>query len=526
MNEIRELRDLDDYPARVRIVVDEDQGASQLGMFWGFRSRNYSSALTAALAYQAEALTPMDIATRGALSGASGGTAVTHASVATSWTPVLSTMIASGSAHMTHTGAYNVWARVYSAAAPTSTPPDVRLVWDVGDLTNPSENARWSIPAGSAFYDACLGQVWLSAPPVGTHRWQGVIQAMGATGAENVSIDRVWFQPLDENAGQLRAQMVSGGATLTGYAGRDEFNQAAGTLTGKTAQVGGTWAGSGDSDDFSVETTGKTAQRTATSDAGSGIAGVPPIGRFVRVGSALTSCAVQVDIKRNVAVPASGSMLQAVIARWVNSSNYAMAYVFPGSSPNFPNGTTLSWLVNVNNTISTNFVDIQDNPDNWYTLRLVVDAAGRIAVWHRPQGQVSGPPTISTAHSALATGGALASGTCGFYDANTGSTSVTRNYDNFQASAVDMDAVMFANQSVELSTHGMYREDSTGSAYGPVPIVTGALPRLPLSGLEGRPVEMFLKASRGDLDQVPDSGIDDISARVYYRPSWLFIPDA
>jgi hypothetical protein len=37
-------------------------------------------------------------------------------------------------------------------------------------------------------------------------------------------------------------------------------------------------------------------------------------------------------------------------------------------------------------------------------------------------------------------------------------------------------------------------------------------------------VELFLKASRGDLDQLPDSGIDDISARAFYRPSWLIVP--
>jgi hypothetical protein len=246
----------------------------------------------------------------------------------------------------------------------------------------------------------------------------------------------------------------------------------------------------------------------------------------VRVGSALTTCSVQVDIKRNVAVPASGALFQAVIARWVNSTNYALAYVFPGSSPNFANGTTLNWLVNVNNQVSTNFVDVQDQPDVWRTLKMIVDAAGRIAIWYRPQGQVSGPPDIDTAHSALATGGALASGTCGFYDANTGATSVTRNYDNFLAAALDMDAVMYANQSVELRTDGMFREDATGTASGPVTIVEGDLPRVPVSGLEGRPVELFLKSSRGDLADVPDSGIDDISARVTYRPCWLFIPDA
>ena len=45
--------------------------------------------------------------------------------------------------------------------------------------------------------------------------------------------------------------------------------------------------------------------------------------------------------------------------------------------------------------------------------------------------------------------------------------------------------------------------------------------RLGQPRLEGRPVELFIKTSRGDLDTLPDSGIDDISVQVKYRASWL-----
>jgi hypothetical protein len=33
-----------------------------------------------------------------------------------------------------------------------------------------------------------------------------------------------------------------------------------------------------------------------------------------------------------------------------------------------------------------------------------------------------------------------------------------------------------------------------------------------------------VKGSRGDFDQLADGGIDDISARVFYRPCWLNTP--
>ena len=49
------------------------------------------------------------------------------------------------------------------------------------------------------------------------------------------------------------------------------------------------------------------------------------------------------------------------------------------------------------------------------------------------------------------------------------------------------------------------------------------LPRLPPT-VEGRTTEIFIKASRGDFGQLPDTGIDDISARIVYRPCWLTVP--
>jgi hypothetical protein len=37
-------------------------------------------------------------------------------------------------------------------------------------------------------------------------------------------------------------------------------------------------------------------------------------------------------------------------------------------------------------------------------------------------------------------------------------------------------------------------------------------------------LEVLLKPSRGDLQTEPDSGIDDLSARIFYRPCYLFRP--
>jgi hypothetical protein len=85
------------------------------------------------------------------------------------------------------------------------------------------------------------------------------------------------------------------------------------------------------------------------------------------------------------------------------------------------------------------------------------------------------------------------------------------------------DAVVYASQSTQLTTQGMFRTPGS-SVYGPVAQVTGDLPRLPPSGLETRPAQLFVKPSRGDLNDLADSGLDGLSVQVVYRPTWLSRP--
>lgn len=492
-----------DYPARVRVVVDEDQGQAQLGLIWGFRKRNYSSAATARLAYEAEALQPLDSAVRAALSGASGGTVVTHGTLLTNWTPVLGMNMA-GTAYLTHVGSYRWWCRYRTTSG---TAVQLRGVYDVGDLVLPEENDRWTHPAstaGTSFYIADLGQIRLDQVPVGTHRWAGVIQGKGDVGTENVSLDKVWFQPLDEGAGILRAPPNSDPG-LAGASARDEFNQTAGALTGKTAPVGGVWAGAGDADDFSVETTGKTAQRTAVSD-------TIEVGRYVLSGVAgFAAQAVQVDVKYSAADLAK----LGVLGRYTDTNNWVRAVIRPGTS-----GSVVVEKKVAGAQTELGLATITLGSNTWWTIRLVATAAGQWSVWVFRLGSSSGEPVLQGYDSVLATGGALASGKPGVYDEHEAATANTRNYDNFAAWVPNTDAVLNPSQSAELRWDRIVREDVGGTAYGPVSWVEGDLPRLPPT-TEGGTVEVFLKASRGNFQSLPDTGIDDISARVTSRYCWL-----
>jgi hypothetical protein len=72
-------------------------------------------------------------------------------------------------------------------------------------------------------------------------------------------------------------------------------------------------------------------------------------------------------------------------------------------------------------------------------------------------------------------------------------------------------------------TDGAYRAGTATGVYAPVSNVIGDLPRIPPSRLENRPVELFVKPTRGDLNQLADSGLDGFAVQVKYRPSFLFV---
>lgn len=161
----------------------------------------------------------------------------------------------------------------------------------------------------------------------------------------------------------------------------------------------------------------------------------------------------------------------------------------------------------------------------YYVLRLMVLASGQTTFTLFNTATTATYATLTASSSALATGGTLATGKPGIFDRNTGTETFVRTVDDFRVTAnLALDAVLYPNQSAELRTTGMVREDTGGTSYARVESVVGCLPRLPPSGLENRKVELYLKTSRGDFDLIPDTGIDDISAQVFYRPSWLLTP--
>lgn len=520
---------LGDYPARCRILIDEDQGQQQLGLIYGFRSRHYDAAASARLVYEAENLTAMDQATTTTLSGASSGSVVQHSALQTFWLPVVGTDVSGVS--MTHKGSYRVWARAYTTSGGAIDTPDalpqLRLVWGVGDALRPVENAPAALPGTQAFYLLDLGEIRLDAPPIGAHRWKGTIQAQGGVAGQNVSIDRVWFVPIDEAAAVLRAEPVSVAGQVALKASDDFTSLSDGSnLNGRTAPLGGTWATTamgtgGSTTDFQGDS--GSIKRATISDGADGT------GRLYGRQALLSATYGEVEVGGNfmaTAFPDATGLIVGAFARWVDANNFLQfRYVYSG-------GHKLQVVVVVAGSVAG--VRTLDTPvvlpNRWLTIRLQVTAAGQITASVYLLGATNPIYSIATSHPACATSGALATGKAGIMDANRSTTAITRWYDNLYAigaasgAAVPTDAVLFPSQSLEVRWDGTFREDSAGTGYAPAVPPLGDLPRLPPSGAEGREVEVLVKGTRGDFDQRPDSGIDDISARIHYRPSYLFVP--
>jgi hypothetical protein len=492
-----------DHPARVRIVVTDESGNDQLGLLWGIRSRHYSAAATARLVYDAEAMTPLDAAVV-------IGDAVEHGSLAAGWTPVLSTDLF-GIGPLTHTGSYRVWAACETGSA---TPPDVRLLWDVGDFTAPRDNAPKGIPAAGDTYLLDLGEIRIDPAPVGTHQWKGVIQAKGAAGGEDVSIYKLWLQPVDEGAGRVTYALDTD-IGLGTYVAQDSFRQSSGALAGKTADVGGAWTGTGDTDDFTVDSTSHTVQRGVTGDSGSG----PFPGRLAISGvTALTDQCAQVDFSHLGGVTGlSGAIQAGVVVRYVDALNYVIAMM------DRPTGILAVFAVVAGGATPLATRTFGALGNGWRTIRLAAFASGTVAVWCGPTGASTGTPLLYATSPAVATGGALASGKPGFYDMSTGPV-IVRLYDNFAAWAPTHGAAMFAGRATQVRHDGVIRESAAGGSYGPASSVIGDLPRLPPSGPESRAVEVFAKPSTGDLDQLPELSPGELGVQIYGRPCWLFRP--
>jgi hypothetical protein len=456
-----------DYPARCRLVVADTSGNDQHGLIWGVRSRYYDPAATAALYYEADTLTPLSGATVGALTGASGGNAVNSPALpgGGTWVPILST--AASGVQRSHKGTYRVIIRAYSSSAV----PSFRLLWAAGDLAMSTTNDPAQLP-GAGFYLLDLGVVRLDAPPIGSQVWQGVVQARANNDGETCSIDQMFLQPLDEYAGVLSAAAASTPAviTTTKYA----VNRA-----NDTGYAGGTaWALGAD-----------------------GYYGVSI--------SAAAHSQYLLCENCNFIIPSSAT-IAGILVNFSCIARTLLTSIYDGQIRIVKGGVVQA----TERRIGTDYW-----PQNGWQVRT---RGGPSDLW----GATWLPADIAANNFGVALSCQNVGG-----DPNTfieiAQVAVVIYYTLPSGLTVSQEAVFYANRNAELRSEGAWRQDPTGTFYGPAPGVRGDLPRVPPSGLENRPCEILVVPSRGDLEATrsyADSGLDGVSVVPRIRPCYLVRP--
>ena len=469
------------YPGRVRIVLSDTSANDQKGLLWAFRSRRYDSAASAADFYEAEALTSLNGSSSIVNANASGGHVLGFSSAMPSnnWVPMLMTTISSGTVPLTHKGTYRVWARVACGGTDAS----FRLVWGVGSLSTPIINPIAGPPpliGYSNLYMMDLGIVRLYPSPVGTHQWFGVIQAY-ATNSSLPQIDCIYLQPVEEYSGKLIYTPTTSPGVISSTA---------------------------------------VLPSACANDAATGTVAWNPSG----TASTLLAAVQYPDVMQTASAAVNNST-----AEYLKATGYTFS---------IPSGATIIG-------IQFNIYYGIDNPGNPYTWTPRLSKAGTMQ---------SGAPSTVTTNSYVpmnpdgyvtSFGGAtdLWGGTWLYSDINAagfgaGFSFVSSLYQQIDVDYINctvwytlaagftvaQDTVIKASSTAELRTDAMVRDGGSG-VYGVESNVVGDMPRIPPSGIENRPCELFVKNSRGDLTngQLADSGLDSISAVVKYKPSFLYI---
>ena len=543
-------------PALGRLVIDDDATQARKLMLWGIQSRHLDTATSAALFIECEDLTALGAAAKAAgptgASGSGGNKVIQHLNLDDQYTAIVGLTLSSGPTSLTHKGDFRVIARVLRGASAGAVPSgtiSIALEWALGDLLAYERNPERSFSAsdrGGKWHWVDLGVVRLPPSVVGAHRWQGQIIARSDTPTDDVHFDWVTLIPISEASGQAgTAQRTP--TSAASLVAADDFNaHSAGVLTGKTAQTGGIWAGSGDAaTDFTIDTTWKMVTRTSWSSA---------TGRYLRIPT--TQSAVEVTGHVYVGqfhypggYPGDYSMGGGLLLRYVDTSNwlrfskiqhalaigsllwsatrYELEKCVAGTVTNLGQ-FTLSEAIT---TATGSAITPPGQTAAWHAIKVVADAAGNVACYAVPSTSSDfGNSLISVSgDTQLASGGVLDDGTLGFYDRCTGPTlgaggagPPLRWYNEFKGRSVPtssaQDAALAAAQSAQIDHRGYFREDGTGTVWPRAPHLGDPL-MLPPAGNEGRSLRWIVLSSRADFEVGEDAGVADAtSARMHYQP--------
>lgn len=483
---------LGDVETEATLTVTDAASQSRRYVIWGRESRYYNAA-TSLLIDSTSLVTSGFAGATGTRSGAYSGAAnnVIASTLRTQAQAVC------GTGTLAHVGTFRVFARVYCSA----TTEAVRLTWQAGE--GPWRSNSYTQPVVAGWNHIDLGLVTVTPAEAGTQKWSGRIDAYSTgTGGEALDVDYLAMVPV-EVAGVASAPAIYAPGVLTGF---DDFTgtTAGAALNARTAPVGGSWATSGSTTDFVFADSGseETAKRSTLADASP---------RFAILGSTNYT-----DTEVGADVTSTWTPTIYVVARWANSSNYvALALDYSAQR------------LRLQKVVAGSTTTLAEIP--WtrsaesHSLRLVVFASGR-AIGTLQSAATAAP--LDVFDTALATGGALASGKPGFADWNTVSAPAVRQYDNFYAATPAPEpVVIYSGRSILIGSTSTKRYDSSGSYLGDPPSYVGSRFKLTPDGGVGRKNRIAAMVKRADVTAAADDNIaDSTTLTVSYTPLYLTAP--
>jgi hypothetical protein len=511
-----------DVPAEGLLVVTDEAGKGRRFVEWGLENRYYNP--STALLLDSEDMTPVGGA-QAALGHAYQREGATHGTIATTLLP--EPTICCNTGNLSHVGTFRVKARIEVVLGTGGFAENIhlRLAWQDGE--GPLRANTWQTPLlGGLFVEADLGTITISPTIAGTQKWFGQIEAYGnnAAAVDVLHIDYLTFIPVAEGYGKARGVQSSAPGTIAAF---DDFTTGtlSGSLNTRTPAVGTAWSTSGATTDFTVEAS--HAKRATTSDAGP---------RYGLVGSALGNSRATLACWATtlLGVESGEYVTSGVLLRWVNASNYAFCRVrreFRNPvrryhieiGVNVAGETTILASTEQLVAIGTGGGEIA------FTATCTATADGLLAA----NGYLTGSSgvnlpafALSASHTALMTGGPIASGKAGLLDESTPASVSTRRYTELTVSTLPSPPYCIEpSRSLEFRSDSAISADSTGAFFGPVPEYRGSRFYVPQGGSANRPSRIIVKADRNDLEESDQQILGDaFGVQVFITPRYHAIP--
>jgi hypothetical protein len=414
-----------------------------------------------------------------------------------------------GTGVQSHVGVFRVRARVWTATSTVR----LRLAWRVAGGSYSTN--LWTAPVVlSRFASADLGTITVPRVLLGTQAWDGRIEAYTTDGsAASVDVDLVALMPATDGYGKVRATLSN--VTGVGVAS-DSFTgtTVGGSLNGRTAPTGGTWATSGDATDFTFNDLHSDEQvlRTVASSTN---------GRLALLGSSLTDCETEALVQQN---GMRTGMSLGIVARATDISNCLRFVIADGTPRQLRLEQIVAGVVTVLET-NTTYVAATSVV---HKLRMVVYASGRIVCSAAADEATSAPPIFGalqpifdTVAAVAAPGGALASGKSGLFDRNPDASGSTREWDAFAARIPAPEPVVaYPSRTLKVRSDDAIRDDSTGTYTARPPSYRGSRFTVPVG--TGR-VAVF--AHTQDLEvSAWEPAVASFSAQVGWTMRGLAVP--